>query len=378
MTGSHEKLIERLEHENLIDQLEEVIAGKDIGRRAMMLRRVTDLFVLGSGKLSEEQIALFDEVMGRLVAEIETAARATFGHVLAMYPDAPPKVIRRLALDNAVEVAGPILSHSARVDIPTLVEGAKTKSQEHLLAISRRPVLVESVTDVLVERGNQQVILSTAGNSGAAFSEFGYSTLVRRSSNDGDLTLCVWSRPEIPRQHLLKLFADASETVKRELIKKDPRKASIIQEVVAQAANRIQSQTRERSPGFAAAKAHVQSLRETGKLGEAQLAEFARARKFDETIVALSLICDLPVGLIERAFTDERSEQIIVLAKASSLSWDTTKAILLLQTAAKNVAKQKFDRHFETFAQLKGETAKKAVNFYRMRERAQEPQPIGR
>ena len=47
MTGVHEKLIDRLEHENLIDQLEEVMAGKDIGRRADMLRRVTDLFVLG-------------------------------------------------------------------------------------------------------------------------------------------------------------------------------------------------------------------------------------------------------------------------------------------------------------------------------------------
>lgn len=376
MTGSHEKLIDRLEHENLIDQLEEVIAGKDIGRRAMMLRRVTDLFVLGSGKLSDEQIALFDDVMSRLVAEIETAARATFGHVLAMYPDAPPKVIRRLALDNAIEVAGPILSHSQRVDNPTLVEGAKTKSQGHLLAISRRPVLVESVTDILVERGNQQVVLSTAGNSGAAFSEFGYSTLVRRSSNDCDLALCVWSRPEIPRQHLLKLFADASEAVKRDLIKRDPRKANLIQEVVAQAANHIQSQTRERSPSFAAAQAYVQSLRETGKLDEAQLTEFAHARKFDETIVALSVICDLPVGLIERAFIDERSEQIIVLAKASGLSWDTTKAILLLQAGIKNGSKHKFDRHFETFVQLKVETAKKAINFYRMRARAQTPQPI--
>ena len=186
MTGVHEKLIDQLDHQNLIDQLEEVIAGKDIGRRAMMLRRVTDLFALGSGKMSAEQIALFDDVMDRLVEKIDTAARATFGDVLAMFPDAPPKVIRRLALDDAINVAGPVLSHSGRVDDTTLVEGAKTKSQEHLLAISRRKALAVLVTDVLVQRGNQNVVLSTAGNPGAAFSEFGYSTLVQRSSNDGD------------------------------------------------------------------------------------------------------------------------------------------------------------------------------------------------
>jgi len=362
--------------DNLIDQLEGAIAGKDIGHRAVMLRRVTDLFVLGSGKLSDEQIALFDDVMERLVDEIESSARATFGQVLALIPDAPPKIVRRLALDDEIEVARAVLSHSERVDNMTLVESAKTKSQEHLLAISRRKVLGESVTDILVERGSQQVVLSTAGNSGAAFSEFGYSTLVRRSSNDIDLAACVWSRPEIPRQHLLKLFADASEAVRLELTNKDPRKAGLIMEIVAQATNQIQTQTREKSASFTAANAHVQSLHALGKLGEAQLAEFARSGKFDETIVALSIICDLPVGLIERAFVDERSEQIIVLAKATALSWETTKAILLLQSGTRNGSKNKFDRHFETFIQLKAETAKKAINFYRMRERAQMPRPI--
>jgi uncharacterized protein (DUF2336 family) len=370
MTGVHEKLIDRLDHENLIDQLEEVMAGKDIGRRAVMLRRVTDLFVLGSAKLSDEQIALFDGVMCRLVEEIEVAARSTFGHVLATLPDAPPNIIRRLALDDAINVAGPILSHSGRVDDTTLVEGAKTKSQEHLLAISRREALIESVTDILVERGNQQVVLSTAGNLGAAFSEFGYSTLVRRSLSDSDLAACIWSRPEVPRQHLLRLFADASESVKRELTQKDPRKAGLFLEIVAQAINQIQTRTRERSAIHGAANFCVQSLHEADKLDEAQLAEFARSEKFDETIVALSIITDLPVGLVERAFIDDRSEQIIVLAKATGLSWETVKAILLLQAKTKTVSTHKFDRHFETFVQLKTETAKKAISFYRIRERA--------
>jgi len=339
------------------------------------LRRVTDLFVLGSGRLSAEQIALFDDVMGRLVEQIETAARATFGNVLAMLPDAPPKVLRRLALDDEIHVAGAILSHSGRVDDSTLVEGAKTKSQAHLLAISQRKALDQSVTDVLVERGNQVVVFSTARNPGAAFSEFGYSTLVRRSLNDGDLAACVWSRPEIPRQHLLKLFADASEVVKRDLIKMDPRKASIILEVVAQAANQIQERTRKQSRNYTIAYARVQSLHEAGVLGETQLTEFASKGKFEETTVALSMICDLPIDLIERAFVDGRSEQIIVLAKASGLSWETTKAVLLMQAQTKNTVNHQFDQHFETFARLKPETAKKAINFYRMRERAVKPRP---
>ena len=357
----------------LVDDLEHIIAGKNIGDRAAMLRRVTDLFVLASGKLSNEQVALFDDVMGRLLEEIDTSAKGTFGQVLATVPDAPPKAVRRLALDDAIDVAGPILAYSGQVDEATLVEGAKTKSQWHLLAISRRKTLAESVTDVLVERGDRQVALSTAENSGAAFSEFGYSRLVQRSSTDDRLAACVWSRPEIPRQHLLKLFADASESVRLKLTKADPRKANVILEIVAQASHQIQTQAREKSADYAAALARVKLLQASGGVSESHVAEFARAGKFDETIVALSCVCDLPVALIERAFVDERSEQVIVIAKAFSLSWETVKAILLLQDKVKNGGRHEFHKQFETFARLKVETAKKAIQFYRLRERATAP-----
>lgn len=357
---------------DLIDELEEVIAGHDIGQRARMLRRVTDLFVLSSDRLSEDQMALFDDVMGRLVSEIDVAARAAFGDTLARLPSAPRGVVRRLALDDSISVAGPVLAHSDNVDDMTLIESAGTRSQAHLLAISRRKTLAEPVTDILVARGDRDVVLSTAENPGAAFSEFGYATLVQRAATHGELAVTAWSRPEIPRQHLLRLFAEASESVKQALTKKDPSRAALIAGAVAQASNRIQTQAREASADYAAAHARVRALYDAGALDEARLAAFAQAAQFDETVVALALICDLPVGLVEHAFTHERSEQIIVLARAKDLSWDTAKAILRLQAGAHGSAQER-EWAFETFMRLKVETAKKAVGFYRLRARAMAP-----
>src|SRR5450631_2225849 len=130
---------------NLIDQLEGILSSKDLSRRAEILRRVTDLFVLGSGRFSEDQVELFDTVMGKLLENIERAARAQFGSRLAILSDAPPNVIRELAFDDAIEVAGPVLLHSERLDEKALLENAQTKSQEHLLAISGRKTLAETV-----------------------------------------------------------------------------------------------------------------------------------------------------------------------------------------------------------------------------------------
>src|ERR1700743_3317813 len=89
----------------LIEQLEEALGSKDFGRRAEVLRRVTDLFVLRSGSFSDDQIALFDVVRGKLLETIESAARAQFGSRMAKLPDAPHGVVRLLAHDDAILVA---------------------------------------------------------------------------------------------------------------------------------------------------------------------------------------------------------------------------------------------------------------------------------
>lgn len=355
--------------QSLVDELETAIAGGDIGRRAAILRRVADLFASTSVTLSQEQIGLFDDVLHQLIDEIEVSARARFAEYLANSPAAPPRILRRLALDDVIDVARPVLSNCEQLDESTLAEGARSKSQAHLLAISVRKFIPESVTDILVERGNREVALNTAANVGASFSELGYSSLVRRSGDDDELAARTWSRSEIPRRHLLKLFADASDALKRRLSKEDPRKAAVMADMVRRAAGQLQARTRQMSADFAKARPLVQSLADADKLDEAALLDFATSAMFAETVLALSVICGLPVGLVERALVEERSEQVLVLAKAVGLSWNTTKTILLLQAPAER-SMDDFDRLLETFLRLRPETARQAVQFYRLRERS--------
>jgi uncharacterized protein (DUF2336 family) len=249
---------------SLIEDLEDILASQDISRRAEILRRVTDLFVVGSGNFAEDQVELFDDVMGKLLENIERSARAQFGNRVARLSDAPPNIIRVLASDDSIEVAGPVLLHSERLDDNTLIETARIQGQDHLSAISGRKVLREAVTDILVERGNQAVVFRTARNGGAQFSDFGISAVVTKARDDGDLALCVWSRPDIPRQHLVKLFVEASEAVKSQLAETDPRRAELIKIAVAEASDQIQAAARAGSEDFAQARSYVDSLHAAG------------------------------------------------------------------------------------------------------------------
>ncbi len=353
-----------------IDDLDELIADKAIGHRADALRRITDLFVSTSGQISDDQVALFDDVMGKLVREIDASARAAYSARMASLPDTPPQVVRTLALDDNIEVAEPILANSERLDEATLVEGAKTKSQGHLLAISRRSSLSEAVTDVLVDRGNREVALSTAGNHGARFSEQGYSTLVQRAEADGDLAAQVWAMPAIPRQHLLKLFSDASAAVQSRLCDVDSNKAALIRTMVSKASEQIQAKSREDSPVYAAAEASVRALHASGQLSEARLADFANAGKFEEAAIALSILCGLPIGSVERVFLLGEWGHILVLAKAIGASWDTVRALLKLKLNPAKDSGAELESLYRKFTSLTPGTAARIMQFYELRARA--------
>src|SRR6476469_2916901 len=185
--------------ESLLDELQATLAHGTVARRVETLRRVTDLFINGAVDYSDQQVGLFDDVFQCLMDHIETSAKALLSNRLAPIDTAPPLTIRALAFDDVIEVAAPVLSRSERLDDEVLIETARSKSQAHLLAISTRRVLSGAVTDVLVLRGNDEVIQSTVDNPGAEFSDRGFTQLVDRAEGDDNLATCIGLRPAIPR-----------------------------------------------------------------------------------------------------------------------------------------------------------------------------------
>ena len=350
----------------VLNELEEALAHGSAERRIKTLRRVTDLFVFGSSHFSDNHIAVFDGVFGHLIADIELSARETLAKRLAAIPNAPPKVIRALAFDDAIDVAGPVLAGSSQLDNVTLVESARTKSQDHLLAISRRKTLAETVTDVLVERGNREVALSVVQNTGAKLSETGYVRLVKRSEGDDELAQSIGTRPEIPRQQFLKLLTTASKAVRIALEAAHPDNSSAIRHAVADVASAIQAKAAAGSRDYAAALAVVEQLRAAGKLTEGEVEAFAHARKFEETAAGLAVLAGLPIDMIERAMVQDR-EGVLIVAKASGLAWSTVKAILLLCADKGGISPRALEQCRELFNKLKRETAQQVIAFQQKR-----------
>jgi uncharacterized protein (DUF2336 family) len=349
---------------SLLPELEHVVQQGSAERRAEMLRRITTLFLDSAAKFSDEHIALFDDVIGCLIEQIAVKALAELSRRLAPVSNAPAGVIQKLAMNDDIAVAGPVLKHEALTDFH-LIEIAETKSQAHLVALSARAGISEKVSDVLVTRGNREVVRTIANNQKAKLSETALDTLVNRAEGDGILAERVALRTDIPPHLFKQLIVQASEVVRMRLLAlAKPELQAEIQKVLAMVTGEVASQSAPRN--YVAALAAVRALHREHKLGETEIANFAESKKYEETIAALATVAAVPVEVVDRLMSGERTDPVLILARAVGFSWPTVKAILCartgvkLQSATLNAAAQHYEKLSES-------TAQRVVRFWQVR-----------
>ncbi len=299
-------------------------------RRAETLKRITNLFLEGVSGFTVEQIQLFDEVFNRLIVKIEARSRSELSVGLAGLGNAPRHVVRQLANDSDISVARPVLQHSPCLEDPDLLVVAKSKSQQHLLAISNRCQIAETITDVLVRRGDREVVRNVAGNSGARLSSNGFSTLVRKAEKDGILAEKVGLRADIPEPLLRLLFMQAARVVQKRLL------AAATQETRAKILHVLAAISNENginAPPRRGVSAEIATpaVQPGFELDEMILAKLASEGNHEQTVLGLSKLCKVPIESMYRIM-GSKGDPALVVCRALGFGWQTAQAIILLQT----------------------------------------------
>jgi uncharacterized protein (DUF2336 family) len=354
------------EAKSFLRDLDDAVLRGTAESRARALWHTTDLLI--AGRYSDDEIWTFGEVIGRLADEIEVAARAQLARRLAGFDNAPVNIIHKLAFDDSIDVAGPILRESGRLESYALVANVCTKSQSHMLAISKRKSLEEIVTDVLVTRGDQDVVNSVATNTGARFSDFGFLHMIKRAEGDSILAEQLGLRQDIPRHLFQQLIAKASDDVKERLQRERPAMAEQIRTSVTDVVGRLQSKFGPVSRSYFVAKRTVTTQHQLGNLNENSISGYARSHKFDEVTIGLSLLCALPGDVIERALVDKNREMALILAKALDFSWATTMSLLFLGAKDHRITANDLKALESEFGRLNVETSRSVLKVYQSRK----------
>jgi uncharacterized protein (DUF2336 family) len=355
---------------SLINEIQDTTVSGLTKRQLRALTRITDLFVAGSGHHSKRQIELFDEVFKTLVAVIELETRIKLSHHLATMPDAPAALVRAFSLDDAVAVAAPVLSESTALSDADLVVNASTQGQGHLHAIANRRTISEVITEILIERGEPNVVHTVAKNAGARFSDGGFRELVARAGDDAQLALHIGMRHDIPRHHFLKLLETASASVCAKIAAANPRLANAVQDAVTEVIDDINLEVRKHSPDHARAKSRVKRLQNWHELSDGNVHAAARSQNFEQAAVALSVLACCPIEMAERAILNENPGVVQVIAKAAGCSWATVKALLLMTAADRRMSETDLSLARDNYGRLEAQTAKRVLEFYEARRDA--------
>ena len=361
---------------SIADEVEAAIKAGSAEKHLETARRVTDLFLLSAEGCNVEQVELFSSVLERLVKTIEIRALADVSARLALIEmstqlasvaKAPAGVIGLLARNDEIAIAGPVLTESARLSEDDLVEIATTKGEPHLLAVSGRWWLKEAVTDALLARQFAAVSRRVVTNPGARLTPSGFSILLAQAHTDPDLAVETGIRVDLPKDLRHQLLNDATEAVRDKLLKRAP--PHLFEEIRSAIATVTASVSREMSVArdFGAARRFVAQLSQNGKLNERILHEFARQRKYEETVVALAELAGTTIDVVRPLMQSLRDDGVLVPCKVAGLSWETVSAVLDCRFASGTMGPHEMARARAQFTRLTVDNANRMLRFWQVR-----------
>jgi uncharacterized protein (DUF2336 family) len=357
----------------IIDALEVALKTTSAERHNAILKSVTGLFMAGHSRITDEVTSVFDDVIVRLVDHVESRARVELSMDLAPIANAPDHVIRRLAADDDIRVAGPVLAQSPKLTDQNLVEIAESKGQSHLSRIAERKSLSPAVTDVLVDRGNAEVVTKVAVNAGARLSKTGMSMMVMRASGDNDLTQAMSRRADISPVLFKRLLNYATEEARtRMLASAGPADRDAINRVLTQLANQAGAKTISPKE-IAAAQRLVLSFSQDTEQTRTKVLQFADGNRVAELVAALSILSGMPIALISRLIRDTEPFGAMAVCRSIGLDWSVAHAVINTLPGMGENREDKFEEMEEQYARLSVASAERLLRYW---QESQTGQPL--
>jgi uncharacterized protein (DUF2336 family) len=299
-------------------------------RRSELMRAIATAFFDAPTRTSTE-LDLFDEIMDRVLEEVEPLARRELAERIADLDDAPYRTLRRLARD-AIEVAQPVLMRSPALGDEDLAPIAREQSQEHLLAIARRLTLSEMVTDILVERGNDEVAGTVTTNEGARISEAGFEWLAARASNCEIILSRLMVRRDLPECIATDLLPVLATSVASKIEAADAEVTSLSAHKMIADARRLLADRLRTAVSRARPVGILNEQIARGNLSASEaVMEIANADEPVELAAFLALRLGLRPDTIVRNLFGAGEETLMLICRAAALNIDAFAAILRLR-----------------------------------------------
>ena len=349
--------------QSLVKDIEATLDDQTSDRRVALLHRITNLFIEQMPDLNEDHIGVFDDVILALALEIEFHARVELSERLADLDRAPRNTINNLALDPHIAIARPVLERSPYVNEETLITVARERNLEFLQSVARRRTISGPVNDLLIERGDAELVHALIENPQSALSDHGLRLLAEKAVQDSRLYRVLKTRPDLANRHIGAILEAAKRRAKKEI-----GDIGIHDDVVEGALNAGTVAVLD-NPGSIALSESLENADYSLVLQERQAAlneqtvlDCLKRGKIGEALAIISHLAEMPRSTVLVAYGAAQFDPLLFIFRALNFQWITFEYALSAKHGGKLPEKLRQSAH-SSYHALTNATATRVMRF---------------
>ncbi len=335
-------------------------------KRRELLRQITDVFLADPPERSERASALFDEIVAAVAADLETQVRIELARKVAASNVPVQRTARRLAMDE-IEVARHVIERSKALSEADILDVIKQKSQDHMMAVTKRPHIGASVSSALVERGEDRVLASLLENRTARIDRLTYEKVAERVADNPVLHAPFVKNQNVPLDLLNSVYLKVESDLRKEIMRKFHGVSPAELEAAIEISRTHLSAAYGALPDdYQLAKEHVAALNKKGQLKPPMLVQLLRENKKTAFLVAFAQLVDIEFDLGRRLVEGKDLDALAMLSRGAGFDRGLFVTICLLVSGdAHGITKaEQFGKLYE---QVPVAAAQRALRFWKVR-----------
>lgn len=307
---------------------------KSTDARSRLVENITDLFLSDEGRLSEHERALMSDILGKLVSQVETDIKKELANAIAAGGIDLPDIAAQLAADD-VEIARPLLERSQLLKDPDLIEIIRMRTDEHRMAIAMREEVSESVSNALVEFGNEDVVEALLNNHDAQLNKRAMEYLVAESRRVDRFQEPLLRRSDLPGDLAYRMYWWVSAALRKKILEDFDVDPVAFEQAVRRAASAVMIDQTEEQSTYVKAQRLVRRMAENGELSIQFLLNALRQQRIAVFVAGMGELGGINFKTAWRIFSDTGGESFAVLAKAVGVDRNQFTSIYLLVVQAR-------------------------------------------
>jgi uncharacterized protein (DUF2336 family) len=335
-------------------------------KRRELLRKVTDVFLSASEPRSDREAELFDEIVGAVAADLETQVRIELARKVAASRLPIRRTARRLAFD-VIEVARPVLEGSRALTQGDLVDVIHHTTQDHMMAVTKRPDIGEKASSALVAKGDDIVVASLLQNPLARISRETYERVADRAQASPVLHAPFVRHKNVPIDLLNAVYLRVSAELRREIVGKFQGATDAdIESAIEAGREHLSTEYGALPRDYQLAKEYVDDLQKRSALQPSSLEVMLRDNKHTSFLIAFARLVDVNFDLANRLVDARDVDGLALLCRAAGFSRHVfvTLAMLILGGGG---GLSKAERYGQMYEQVPITAAQRAVRFWKVR-----------